>query len=376
MVQKPIQSDRSWVQRLGAERYLLISLVSFAGSVIATRMFLELTGYPQLGNSELHIAHVLWGGLLLFVSGLLPLALANAWAYTLGAALNGIGMGLFIDEIGKFITQSNDYFYPPAAAIIYAFFLLTVLLYTYIRRTDQLSPRGMMYQVLHDLGEVIDHDLQPEEKAYLNSRLNAVIRQAPGTNLALLAGALLEFLDAETLHLTENLPRWQHWWMDKQLQIRRWMATSQSGRQRFRLTLSVLLALAGGIVVARLALTTYQLLFNGGLAAWIVASLRAGELHSANEMRWSLIRIVLEGGFGLLLIVASWLLIARRELLGVRLAALSLVMSLTTVNLLVFYLDQFSAAATALLQFGLFLLVMLYRGWYFRDASVGHNGIL
>jgi hypothetical protein len=25
-----------------------------------------VTGYPQIGNSTLHIAHVLWGGLLLF----------------------------------------------------------------------------------------------------------------------------------------------------------------------------------------------------------------------------------------------------------------------------------------------------------------------
>jgi len=82
--------DRSLVPRQGAERYVLITLVSFAFSVITIRLFLQLTGYPQLGNASLHIAHVLWGGLLLFIGGLLPLVLANAWAYTTGAVLNGI----------------------------------------------------------------------------------------------------------------------------------------------------------------------------------------------------------------------------------------------------------------------------------------------
>ena len=58
---------RSAVRRPGSEQLILLSLVSFASTVIITRLFLELTGYPQLGNSELHIAHVLWGGLFLFI---------------------------------------------------------------------------------------------------------------------------------------------------------------------------------------------------------------------------------------------------------------------------------------------------------------------
>ena len=108
---------RKPVRRGGAERYLLITLLSFAISVAGTRLLLELTGYPQLGSGELHIAHVLWGGLLLFASALIMMILANNWAYILGAVLAGLGVGLFIDEVGKFITQTNDYFYPAAAGI-------------------------------------------------------------------------------------------------------------------------------------------------------------------------------------------------------------------------------------------------------------------
>jgi hypothetical protein len=80
---------RSAVKRSRAESYLLISLTAFAGSVIVTRLFLALTGYPQIGNSVLHIAHALWGALLLVAAVLLPLILANGWAFALSALLAG-----------------------------------------------------------------------------------------------------------------------------------------------------------------------------------------------------------------------------------------------------------------------------------------------
>ena len=80
--------------------------------MIATRLFLQLTGYPQIGGTTLHIAHAVWGGLLLYVAALLPLILANRWALYLSAGLNGLGAGLFIDEVGKFITRDLNYFYP------------------------------------------------------------------------------------------------------------------------------------------------------------------------------------------------------------------------------------------------------------------------
>jgi hypothetical protein len=59
---------RQPVQRGNAEGFLLITLLSFAASVIITRLFLILTGYPQLAGGGFHIGHVLWGGLLLFIA--------------------------------------------------------------------------------------------------------------------------------------------------------------------------------------------------------------------------------------------------------------------------------------------------------------------
>ncbi len=76
------------IQRESAGQYLLLTLVSFAASVTLIRLFLSLTNYPQLGGGTLHIAHVLWGGLLLYIAALLPLLFANREIYRIAAIQN------------------------------------------------------------------------------------------------------------------------------------------------------------------------------------------------------------------------------------------------------------------------------------------------
>jgi len=196
---------RAAVKRSRAETYLLISLTAFAGSVIVTRLFLALTGYPQIGNSVLHIAHALWGALLLLAAVLLPLTLVNGWAFTLSALLSGLGVGLFIDEVGKFITQTNDYFFPPAAPVIYAFFLLLVLLLLLVRRHSHPDPRAEMYRVLAGLHELLDNNLDTRELETLLARLN-VARRADQPHVAGLAAALHTYLDETDIPLLPAQP--------------------------------------------------------------------------------------------------------------------------------------------------------------------------
>jgi hypothetical protein len=95
------------VKRVHSDYYLRQMLISFVLSVVVTRLFLQLTGYPQLGNSTIHVAHVLWGGLILFFAALTPLVFSNRWSYSFSSVLTGVGTGLFIDELGKFITHTN-----------------------------------------------------------------------------------------------------------------------------------------------------------------------------------------------------------------------------------------------------------------------------
>ncbi len=124
---------RRYHVRGDADRTVLVATISFVVAVVGTRWWLQLTGYPRIGSGEIHIAHLLWGGLLLIGAGLLLLIVRGPEVHTVAAVGIGAGTGLFIDEIGKFITTTNDYFYPAAAPLIYGFVLAFVLVLILLR---------------------------------------------------------------------------------------------------------------------------------------------------------------------------------------------------------------------------------------------------
>src|SRR3989344_9602961 len=103
-------------------------LVSAITSLLGIRFYLSLTGFPQVGIGELRIAHMLWGGLLMLIAILLIINFLNKPILRIGAIVGGLGFGLFIDELGKFITRDNNYFFEPTIVLLYIIFVLLFLL--------------------------------------------------------------------------------------------------------------------------------------------------------------------------------------------------------------------------------------------------------
>lgn len=132
-------------------------LISAVATVLVVRAFLAAAGYPQLGGDGLHIAHVLWGGLLMLLGALVLLLRLDRPAVHVGALAAGIGFGLFIDEVGKFVTADVDYFYRPAIAIIYVTFMALALALVGLRRVLRQSPRGALANALALADEAISH---------------------------------------------------------------------------------------------------------------------------------------------------------------------------------------------------------------------------
>ena len=285
------------VQRREAERYIQLSVLGLAASITLTRFILEATGYPQLGNETLHIAHCLYGGVILYIGCLLPLIYSNKWAFTWSGILSGAGMGLFIDEVGKFMTVNNDYFFPAAAPIIYGFFLLTVLLYVGVaRRSDQIEEVDDSYS----LESVPEREFQAQVKGFLfkwstQSRLKVI----------LLAGMFLFGIGA---------------------------------------CIRLAYYYSGGAVLLE------TLLYS-----------RISDLPyiSSNAIFLATVQLWLEGLVGVLLLIGSIFLVTGKERTGITFGSYGLILSLVGVNLISFYIDQFGTIAKALSQY-LILYILYY----------------
>jgi hypothetical protein len=345
-----------FVRREAAERYMFVTLVSFSASVSVTRLFLSASGYPQIGGGELHIAHVLWGGLLLFGAALLPLVLSGGSVFTAAAVLSGLGVGLFIDEVGKFITQKNDYFYPAAAPIIYVFFLLTLLLYLHVRGMPDQRPNPELRRALRDILNLLEHPLEPERRARLESNLEGLARSAGEQRHTELAAYLLTFVRAqEQPVIPASEPR------------RRRVAVRMPVRIPSLPSASLLrIPLAAGLLgIGLLMLKNPAAVLLGGWLPPAIADLlgqQAGRHIEAITAPFLFeLRTVLELVIGFLFIAAAILLVARRPGQGSALGSVALLLSLTTINPLLFYFEQFSTIITTTIQFLLLWGLIYYR---------------
>ena len=362
--------NRRPVQRAAADDLLLLLIASFGSTVLAVRVYLELTGFPQIGDQTFHIAHLLWGGLALFGAVLLLLILANSWALWVGALLGGVGVGLFIDEIGKLITRSVDYFYPLALPLIYGLFLLCVWLYLRLRRRRQSGPRVALYHALEDAARLLDHNLDAATRQSLAARLAEVARTAGDPGERQLAGDLGDFV-ASRLEPDAG----PGWWSRQRGRMVTYLAAHPSLP-----VLRLLLILGFGTMVLQGVVRLLGLASVAEvegmphlLTAFAQSVIVSGtSRYVVNQPDWLLLHAILIGVTGVLALTAALLLLAGRAPLALHLGSVALVLALTAVNLITFYFSQLYTVVSALGQLLLLGLIELYR-W--RLGMKGSDGV-
>lgn len=170
-----------FIRNVQAREQLELFIISAVSSLLLLRYYLHLTHYPQVGGGTLHISHMLWGGLLMLLAIVGMLAFLGRRAERFGALVGGVGFGIFIDEIGKFLTRDNNYFFRPSIGIIYAVFVLLYLLSSFLGRRERLTSTEYQLNALAGLEEAVLRQMDAREKRAVADLLARADQHSPVT---------------------------------------------------------------------------------------------------------------------------------------------------------------------------------------------------
>jgi len=278
---------------------------------------------------------MLWGGLLMAAALLICLSFLGNRTRLLAALLGGVGFGTFIDEIGKFITRDNNYFYQPSIALIYIMFVLIYLAFRDLQMRSGISREEYLVNAINDLEEAIINDLQPEERDRALGYLGAI---AEKDDLTLRLAALIEEASVQ--------PHPDGWLRS----IRRYVVAGYEAvlarADRF-----------GGLVT----LFVLQLVVNAGTVAFIVARAWSAEaVANASDQQGGTFVIIPISDILLIvstlaptvLVVIAVFALRRSRMRGLHLFRRAVLLSILFTEVFMFYRNQ--AAALVVLAFNLF----------------------
>lgn len=349
---------RGPVPRDDAARSVRLVAVAFGVTVVVTRLYLALTGYPQIGGGAYHLAHALWGGLLLLLGGLAALLWSNRRVPTVTAICVGVGSGLFVDEVGKFITARNDYFTPLAAPIIYAVFLGVLGVAVLARRARRDRPRALASAIALRSRFLADGPLRPDDRAALLDDIVALEGHRGRPDLVAYAAALRPVVETAPVEEPRDrarpfvaglarveavlLPRWAH----------------------------RLVVVLGAVVLGLVSLVGLVVL----LALWssdpdVAIVLDDQVVPRGQRPAVLVVASAGEAVVGVLLLVAAVALVLGRDRAGIRLCRIGLLVALAGVNVALGYLDAELVVIAVVAELALLVLAHRYRARFLRAPT-------
>ena len=352
------------VPRSDGARNVRLLAVAFGVTVVATRLYLSLTGYPQIGGGEYHLAHALWGGLLLLVGSVLTLLWSNRWVQPMTAVCAGVGSGLFIDEVGKFITARNDYFTPLAAPIIYSAFLAVLGVAVLARRAPLDRPRALAYAALVGLKDLADGPLRPAARDALLRDLTDLERATTRPDLADLARRLRPAVESADVAATP------------QGRSRRILAVLLRVEQLFLPRWALRLVLAAGTILLGVASLLGLAVLLALLSADPDATVVLDDLTVAPGTHPPVLVVASAGevAVGVLLLVSAGGMLLGRDRFGTACGRLGLVLGLAGVNVALGYLDAELVVQVVVAELVLLALIQRYRSRFLETVGQASRG--
>lgn len=319
------------------QTFLLTAVVT----VLVIRTELWLTNYPQLGGSGLHIAHLLWGGLFMVLAIGVLVTLLGPRVRHGAALLGGVGFGFFIDELGKFITEDNNYFFKPAPGVIYAVFVILFLVSRWLQRRGPLSAPERVRNAAELVAKAAQRTYTAADRRRVLALLDGVDERQPlAEPLRRLAGEL---------EVTPERPPGR---------LARLVA---GGRERVdRLTAAALFARVMGVIFLLWgvisAVGVVALVAGLGLA---LGGAREGFVSDAlSELRFANVAPLISGVVSSILVLVGVVRLRRHNRLGAyRAFEQALLVSILITRVFVFVESQFSAVVGAAVDILLLLAV-------------------
>jgi hypothetical protein len=329
----------SLTRNFSADIYVESFLVAAISAILAIRLFLRVTGFPQAGGGGLHIAHMLWGGLLMLASIFVLLSFIGRRAERLGAILGGIGFGTFIDEVGKFITSDNNYFFKPAVALIYVIFILLFLVLRVIHARTGYTSREYLANALREMEEAAREEMSEDEKKralkYLESSADAsTLPLALALRNSLMS---LEANSSQSLSIPMRVKTYVRNFYNY-IARQRWFGFALTGFFIVQLGVKLLYAF---VLIFFIGLQREQIL------DYRIFGLVAGEIRHLSFVDWAQIAFSLLSGLFVLCGVA---LVWRSRLAAYVMFERSILVSIFLTQVFAFYKEQFSALLGLLLN--------------------------
>jgi len=334
------------VKRENASEVILTMMIWAIVAILGTRLWLEITGYPVIGRGEWHIAHVMWGGLLMMLSTLINFAFHGNRLRKICAGAFGFGFGLFIDETGKFLSRDNNYFFQPAIILIYLLFIVLFFVYRYLEKTEPKDPKSLLFQVISGLEEVAEGDLDNQEKEKMLNKLTKIIASAQTSNLALAKSLKTLVEKCETN--PKEVDRWGKMW-----RMLRRFAYRKIFKRQMDLTILMLAAIyfiVGGIIDSWYLMSRFE--DNRLFDFWYqdLTLLTRGDLIIFS------LKAISDGLASVLFVAGTWWVVKGRKRKGVRYFQYGLLVNIFLASVFKFYFEQFSGV------FGLGLSIIIYYG--------------
>lgn len=166
---------------------------------------------------------MLWGGALMLTSIIVLLAFMGVRSQRRASVIAGLGFGLFIDELGKFITRDNNYFYQPTIGLIYLTFVILFIVSRYLSQTRQFSQQEYLLNAMSLAQEAIVHDLNQTDRNQALAYLAQADKNHPFV-------PLLEQALQQTVGIVPTRSRWHRWTRGTQTMYERIIARPKGSK--------------------------------------------------------------------------------------------------------------------------------------------------